>query len=139
MTPIDFCPAAAAAEELARLEAYLDLVLHGLNQAITATPAVPGALLRQIELHAEASIEAMEAARTRLSGATARSAAGAMAQLLAAIRDTRVGDNPARAALLEAQAIRFLALNRQPWAGIAQAISRTPPAAIEPSAQIIMG
>jgi hypothetical protein len=130
-----FCPAAAAAADVARLESYLDLVLRGLNQAVAASPAVPDDLLRQMETHAATTLEAMDAARTRLSEATAHSASGALAQLLAAIRDLRVGDDDerVRAGQLEARAADFLVRTLGAPTGFAQVISRTPPSPNSPA------
>jgi len=79
--PIEFCPAAACAAAIVRLETFADQVARLLGEA-----------------------------RGRLAEVEAVSAAGAMAQLLAAIRDVRVRDDAERerAKDLEAKAVRCL-------------------------------
>jgi hypothetical protein len=105
--PIDFCPAAACAAAIVRLEGFIDHLarLHAEAQLAGS----PG-LLRQLETISEETMLAADEARDRLSKVEAVSAAGAMAQLLASIRDIRVGDDAERerAKDLEARAIRFL-------------------------------
>src|SRR5689334_21542556 len=67
-------------------------------------------LLKELEGIAEELVLAADEARDRLAEVEAVSAAGAMAQLLAAIRDVRVCDEAERerAKDLEAKAVRFL-------------------------------
>ncbi|MEZ5938011.1 MAG: hypothetical protein R3C52_07300 [Hyphomonadaceae bacterium] len=109
MTPIEFCPASACANLIGRLDAYFELVQRGLARASDRKSGVPDMLLQQMEAHADEVLMDLEAARWRLAEADAVSPAGAMAQLLAAIRDYRVGDDEelARARALEARAHAF--------------------------------
>jgi hypothetical protein len=66
--------------------------------------------MRQLEAISDELMLAADEARDRLSKIEAVSAAGAMAQLLASIRDIRVRDDAERerARDLEAKAVRFL-------------------------------
>ncbi|MBP9235723.1 MAG: hypothetical protein KBF30_13690 [Hyphomonadaceae bacterium] len=106
--PIEFCPAAACAAAIVRLEGFIDHVA-GLYQEAQLARSTD--LMRQLEAICEELMLAADEARARLAQVEAISAAGAMAQLLAAIRDIRVRDNAERerAKDLEAKAIRFLA------------------------------
>lgn len=99
------CPALAAAEEIARLEAGLALACRKIDAAPHTSPDLP-----RLEADYEALILAAEDARAQLAAADATSVAGATAQLLAAIRDIRVRDDVerARARVLEERALRFL-------------------------------
>jgi hypothetical protein len=105
--PIEFCPAAACASAVVRLEGFIDQVarLHAEAQ-LAHSPA----LMRQLEAILDELMLAADDARDRLARVEAISAAGAMAQLLAAIRDIRVRDDHerGRAKDLEARAVRFL-------------------------------
>ena len=105
--PIEFCPAAACAAAIVRLEGFIDHVASLYQEAQLARSAD---LMRQLEAISEELMLAADEARARLAQVEAISAAGAMAQLLAAIRDIRVRDNAERerAKDLEAKAIRFL-------------------------------
>jgi hypothetical protein len=106
--PIEFCPAAACAAAIVRLEGFIDHVsrLHEEAQ-VAGSPD----LMVQLDAISNELILAADEARERLSKVEAVSSAGAMAQLLAAIRDVRVRDDAerGRAKDLEAKAIRFLA------------------------------
>lgn len=106
--PIEFCPAAACAAAIVRLEGFIDHVAGLHDEARLAGSAD---LMKQIEAVSDELIQAADEARSRLARVEAVSAAGALAQLLAAIRDVRVQDDEerARAKDLEAKAIRFLA------------------------------
>lgn len=106
--PIDFCPAAAAAAEIIRLEGVVDHVARLITEAEAAREPV---LLAQLSTLSDDLLLAADEARDRLANVEAVSAAGAMAQLLAAIRDTRIRDDAElkRAKDLEAKAVRFLA------------------------------
>ena len=106
--PIDFCPAAAAAAEIIRLESVVDHVARLITEAEVAREPV---LLVQLTTLSDDLLLAADEARDRLAHVEAVSAAGAMAQLLAAIRDTRIRDDAElkRAKDLEAKAVRFLA------------------------------
>lgn len=99
------CPALAAAETVARLEASLALACRKIEAAPHTSLDLP-----RLEADYEALILAAEAARADLAEAEATSVAGAAAQLLAAIRDIRVRDDVerARASVLEERALRFL-------------------------------
>lgn len=106
--PVAFCPAAACAAAIARLEGFIDHVVRLREEArLTRSPD----LLEQLEAISDELIFAADEARDRLAQVHAVSAAGAMAQLLAAIRDTRIRDDAElmRAKDLEAKAVRFLA------------------------------
>lgn len=105
--PIEFCPAAACAAAIVRLEGFGDQVACLLTDAkLTRSPD----LVSKLETIADELMLAADDARDRLSKVEAVSSAGAMAQLLAAIRDVRVRDDAERerAKDLEAKAIRFL-------------------------------
>lgn len=105
--PIEFCPAAACAAAIVRLEGFITHVtrLHAEAQ-VARSPD----LMAQLEAISDELILAADEARDQLAQVEAISAAGAMAQLLAAIRDVRVRDDAERerAKDLEAKAIRFL-------------------------------
>ena len=105
--PIEFCPAAACAAAIVRLETFADQVARLLGEARMARS---GEVMGELEGIAEELAGAAEEARERLAEVEAVSAAGAMAQLLAAIRDVRVRDDAERerAKDLEAKAVRFL-------------------------------
>ena len=106
--PIEFCPAAACAAAIVRLEGFIDHIASLHEEARMA--GSPG-LMAQLEAISDELILAADDARGRLAHVEAVSSAGAMAQLLAAIRDVRVRDDAeaVRAKDLEAKAIRFLA------------------------------
>ena len=105
--PIEFCPAAACAAAIVRLEGFITHVtrLHAEAQ-VARSPD----LMAQLEAISDELILAADEARDQLAKVEAISAAGAMAQLLAAIRDVRIRDDAERerAKDLEAKAIRFL-------------------------------
>lgn len=106
--PIEFCPAAACAAAIVRLEGFIDHVAHLVEEAkLTRSPD----LLQHLEQISDELLVAADEARDRLAQVDAVSAAGALAQLLAAVRDTRVRDDAelTRAKDLEAKAVRFLA------------------------------
>jgi hypothetical protein len=105
--PIEFCPAAACAAAIVRLEGFITQVTR---LAVEAQIARSPELMCQLGMISDELILAVEEARDRLAQVEAISAAGAMAQLLAAIRDVRVRDDAERerARDLEAKAIRFL-------------------------------
>ena len=105
--PIEFCPAAACAAAIVRLEGFVDHVARLHKEAQLARSPE---LMRQLEALSDELMLAADEARTRLAHVEAVSAAGAMAQLLAAIRDNRIRDDDEarRAKDLEAKAIRFL-------------------------------
>lgn len=107
LNPIDFCPAAACAAEIVRMEGVIDHIARLIQEAEAAREP---ALLAQLEEVLDDQILAADDARDRLARVEAVSAAGAMAQLLAAIRDVRMRDDAEarRAKDLEARAIRFL-------------------------------
>ena len=108
--PIIFCPASAAADAVARLEAYRDLAANLRGETEALCPEAPGALQRQMEEMEEDLAMEAGAARDRLAAADAVSPAGAIAQLLAAIHDLRVDDDHERdrARVLEARALGYL-------------------------------
>ena len=106
--PIEFCPAAACAAAIVRIEAFIDHVARLMDEArLGRSPD----LMAQLEALSDELIIAADEARDRLAEVQAVSAAGAMAQLLAAIRDVRTRDDAEarRARDLEAKAVRFLA------------------------------
>ena len=106
--PIEFCPAAACAAAIVRIEAFIDHVARLMDDArLGRSPD----LMAQLEAISDELIIAADEARDRLAEVQAVSAAGAMAQLLAAIRDVRTRDDAEarRARDLEAKAVRFLA------------------------------
>jgi hypothetical protein len=106
--PIAFCPAAGCAAAIVRLEGFIDNVAQ---LYVEAERARAPDLMRQLEAISGELIQAADEARDRLAAVEATSSAGAMAQLLAAIRDLRVRDDAERerAKNLEAKAIGFLA------------------------------
>lgn len=105
--PIEFCPAAACAAAIVRLEGFITQVTR---LAVEAQLARSPELMCQLGMISDELILAVEEARDRLAQVEAVSAAGAMAQLLAAIHDVRIRDDGERerARDLEAKAIRFL-------------------------------
>ncbi|HEV7693117.1 MAG TPA: hypothetical protein VGO52_19940 [Hyphomonadaceae bacterium] len=105
--PIEFCPAAACAAAIVRLETFGDQVARLLGEARVGRSVE---LVGELEEIAQELALAADDARDRLAEVEAVSAAGAMAQLLAAIRDVRVRDDAERerARDLEAKAVRFL-------------------------------
>ncbi|MCF8507245.1 MAG: hypothetical protein K9G83_00790 [Hyphomonadaceae bacterium] len=106
--PIEFCPAAACAAAIVRIEGFIDHVARLMDEArLGRSPD----LMAQLEAILDELIIAADEARDRLAEVQAVSAAGAMAQLLAAIRDVRTRDDAEarRARDLEAKAVRFLA------------------------------
>ncbi|MFT3723104.1 MAG: hypothetical protein QM773_05905 [Hyphomonadaceae bacterium] len=106
--PIEFCPAAACAAAIVRLEGFLAHVARLHEEAQLARSPD---LMTQLEAIQDELMLAADEARDRLAKVEAVSAAGAIAQLLAAIRDIRIRDDAERerAKDLEAKAIRFLA------------------------------
>ncbi len=106
--PIEFCPAAACAAAIVRIEGFIDHVARLKDEARLARSPD---LVAQLDAISDELILAADEARDRLAQVEAISSAGAMAQLLAAIRDVRVRDDAerVRAKDLEAKAIRFLA------------------------------
>jgi hypothetical protein len=109
LNPIEFCAAAAIAGEVARLEGLIDLTRGLIDRAAPARECLP--LMRGLETILEDLLLTADEARDRLAECQAVSAAGAMAQLFAAIRDIRVGDDAEvkRAKALEARAHGFSA------------------------------
>lgn len=106
--PIEFCPAAACAAAIVRIEGFIDHVARLMGEArLGRSPD----LMAQLEAISDELIIAADEARDRLAEVQAVSAAGAMAQLFAAIRDVRTRDDAEarRAKDLEAKAVRFLA------------------------------
>lgn len=106
--PIEFCPAAACAAAIVRIEGFIDHVARLMDEArLGRSPD----LMAQLEAISDDLIIAADEARNRLAEVQAVSAAGAMAQLFAAIRDVRTRDDAEarRARDLEAKAVRFLA------------------------------
>lgn len=122
--PIEFCPAAACAAAVVRLEGFIAHVARLLDEAQLARSPE---LIRQLESVSDELVLAADEARDRLAQVEAVSAAGAMAQLLAAIRDVRVRDDAERerAKDLEARAVRFLAGANLYDAAFARALSQT--------------
>lgn len=122
--PIEFCPAAACAAAIVRLEGFVDHVSRLLEEAQLARSPE---LIRQLESVSAELMLAADEARDRLAQVEAVSAAGAMAQLLAAIRDVRVRDDAeaVRAKDLEAKAVRFLTNAKLYDAKFAKALSQT--------------
>jgi hypothetical protein len=112
--PINFCPAAACAAAIARLEMALDQID---NLKAEARLARSPDLMKSLEAISDDLLLAVDEARTRLSQIDPISTAGACAQLLAAIRDIRVGDDMERlrARDLEARAVRLLE-----WVGLSE-------------------
>jgi hypothetical protein len=114
--PIDFCPAAALASEIGRLELLIEIAGQLSELAARSEDCAP--LLRGLEAISEDLLMAAEDARARLAEAEAVSSAGAIAQLLAALRDQRVHDEDylKRCALPKARS----SWTRQPASGSAR-------------------
>lgn len=126
MAVVDFCPASKAARRLTRIEECATLVDRSLAR-MGADAMTNPALLRSLEtVQLKLSLDA-ERARDDLANASAVSSGGAIAQLLAAIRDLRVNDDDqrARAIRLETQATDFLARSGLLDPRNARRISRT--------------
>ncbi len=105
--PIEFCPAAACAATIVRLESFTNHVACLMQEARLARSPE---LMAELEAISDELSMAADEARDSLAKVEAVSAAGAMAQLLASIRDIRVCDDAEleRAKDLEAMAVRFL-------------------------------
>ncbi len=103
--PADFCPARACAADIIRIEARIEDAIRLRDDAHRERRLD---LACQMEAVLGDLFLAADEARERLSQVEAVSAAGAIVQLLAAIRDTRVRDDHEceRARTLEAKAIR---------------------------------
>jgi hypothetical protein len=122
--PIDFCPAAACAAAIVRIEGFIDHVARLREEArLARSPDIQ----QQLEAITAELMAAADDARDRLACVEAISSTGAMAQLLAAIRDIRVRDDHERerAKDLEAKAIRFLASANLYDARTCSALSQT--------------
>jgi precorrin-6B methylase 1 len=122
--PTDFCPAAACAAAISRLEAIIDMIASLRTEPRFAQSLT---ILGKLESISESLMIAADHARTRLSEVDAVSAAGAAAQLLAAIRDIRVRDDVelTRARDLEARAARFLSSAGLSDAAVCKRLSQT--------------
>lgn len=122
--PIEFCPAAACAAAIVRIERFIDHVACLMD---TAQLGRSPDLMAQLQDISDELILAADDARDQLAQVQAISAAGAMAQLLAAIRDVRMRDDAEakRAKDLEAKAVRFLASAGLYDAGLVKALSGT--------------
>jgi hypothetical protein len=122
--PTDFCPAAACGAAIARLEAIIDMIA---SLKIDTRFAQSLTILGKLETISDSLMIAADQARTRLSEVDAVSAAGAAAQLLAAIRDIRVRDDVelSRARDLEARAACFLSSAGLSDAAVCKRISQT--------------
>lgn len=122
--PTDFCPAAACAAAISRLEAIIDMIASLKTEPRFAQSLT---ILDKLETISDSLMIAADQARTRLSEVDAVSAAGAAAQLLAAIRDIRVRDDVelSRARDLEARAARFLSSAGLSDAAICKRLSQT--------------
>ena len=122
--PTDFCPAAACAAAISRLEHIIDLIASLKTEPRFAQSLT---ILGKLENISESLMIAADHARTRLSEVDAVSAAGAAAQLLAAIRDIRVRDDVEldRARDLEARAARFLSSAGFSDAAVCKRLSQT--------------
>lgn len=110
MTVVDFCPATRTANNLSRIESSADLVDRSIIRLGSGSAADDSDLMSSLHcIQLKLSLES-EAARDELAATPAKSAAGAIAQLLAAIRDMRVNDDDhrVRAAQLEGMALEYL-------------------------------
>ena len=129
MPVVEFCPASKAARKLTRIETCAALIDRSLSQITPNDKATRPELIRNLEgVQLKLSLDA-ERARDELANAEAVSPAGAIAQLLAAIRDMRINDDDERrrAARLEMRALDYLATSRLLNPRDARRISRTPP------------
>ena len=124
LDPVEFCPATACAAAIVRIEGFVDHVARLMDEARIARSAE---LLAQLEAISDDLILAADEARDRLAEVEAISSAGAMAQLLAAIRDVRTRDDAEakRAKDLEARAVRFLSSAGLYDPGFARTLSGT--------------
>lgn len=128
---LPMCPAAALAETLAGLEREADALEREIGRTLTAAAFAHDAdtlpRLQALEGARNDSLLAADDARTQLSQVEPATCAGAAAQLLAAIRDIRVGDmaEVKRARDLERQARRFFAASGVIAQDSARAISQT--------------
>ena len=122
--PTDFCPAAACGAAISRLEAIIDMIAQLKTEPRFAQSLT---ILGKLETISDSLMIAADHARTRLSEVDAVSAAGAAAQLLAAIRDIRVRDDMelGRARDLEARAARFLSSAGLSDAAVSKRLSQT--------------
>jgi hypothetical protein len=110
MKTIEFCPAAACADAVIHLEAVIDAMDRLRREADTGRWGQDVSVQRKLEIVSDRLLLEAEAARDRLAHADPVSSAGALAQLLAAIRDHRVNDDAerTRARRLEDRASSFL-------------------------------
>ncbi len=140
MSVVEICPASKAARKLARIEACAGLVDRSLSQISRDSVSPRPELLRSLEgVQLKLSLDG-EYARDDLANAQAVSPAGAIAQLLAAIRDMRVNDDDqrARAARLETAAIDYLKASNLLDPRDARRISRTQQAiTVQPASRAI--
>lgn len=140
MDVIEFCPANRAATDLARTEASADLVDRSLARIASTSRDSQIELVRSMEcVQLKLGLES-ESARDRLAKAPAKSAAGAIAQLLAAIRDMRINDDEhrQRAVRLEDAALEYLRSSGAIDPRNARRISRTRAARpIQPASRAI--
>lgn len=102
------CPAVALAREIAELDARLGSLGREMEAANRPTDA-----MERLEGLSERVIESLEAARWKLAATDPTSVNGAVAQLLAALRDQEIRDTDEtrRAKALETRAMRFLIAN----------------------------
>lgn len=129
--PVAVCAASACAERLARLEADADAAERDIARELAAAAFTPGPdvfpRLHALEARRDALLLEADAARDALAAVQATTCAGAAAQLLAAIRDVRAGDDAERrrARTLERHARRFFAASGVLAQPVSRAISQS--------------
>ncbi len=138
MPVVEFCPASKAARRLARIETCAALVDRSLAQVARDGAAARPELVRNLEgVQLKLSLDG-ERARDELANTEAVSPAGAIAQLLAAVRDIRVDDDDERrrAVQLEMRAVDYLEKSGLLSPRDARRISRTPVAQADQPASL---
>ncbi len=108
------CPAASAGRLLADLERQLDARHKALIERQSAGRPSDAILMQRLEQEFCETVSAVDAAAWRLAECEPASLEGALAQMLAAIRDRRTADDDTllRARRLETHAIAFIARKR---------------------------
>lgn len=123
------CPAFANARGVIQLEACIASAGRFLSPVLASGGSTPARTTECLEEAWAGLLSETEDARTGLADVAPTTVAGAVAQLLAAIRDIRIGDDfeIARARTLERQAVGFFIRSGLIDAGFAEVISQTDP------------
>ena len=128
MRPIEFCPAVAAAEAVRQADHGLDQIEDIAGGAVALPEHERVVVFDTLERLRSGLIDESELARDRLAMAEAVSPAGAIIQLLAALRDARVRDEREirRSRALEARAMGYLSRSGLLDADCVRSVSQSP-------------